>query len=205
METIVLTREQRQFSWDLAKERRQLALDNGVANERMGSQNDVDIMAWGTMAEVAVATLLAGSPDDSLDWGDPPDVVLPNGDTVEVKATTKRGYDFGLETDNPEDLGETYGVLVWPSETANALDVIGWTTVEHMREHGQHIDRGHGTHIWMSPEDLRPMQDLVSRLFFEYDIADAQRLFREDELFKGRNERQPSEHPLSPHREPTSP
>lgn len=175
--TVTLTADEVRSAHRLAHERQRVNRRNDVENERKSSDDDEAIAFMGAAGEMAVAKLLGGTADTSVDWGDPPDVRLPNGETVEVKTRRKQKYDFHIESADPADVFEDeYGILVWCTGGGRDLVVVGWTTPDHFLEHAYRKDRGHGECLWLAWQDLRPLDELMERLWFDYP-ADALGVF----------------------------
>lgn len=87
----------------------------------------MDIIRLGVMGEWAVASFLHGDIWDSADLiGEKADVIAPDGSTIEVKTTRRRGLNFILYGMDPEKFQGDYGILCWPHE--KGIELIGWIT-----------------------------------------------------------------------------
>ena len=119
----------------------------------------------GTLAELAVAKLLCIYPligiDDRRDIPDH-DLMLHNGQTLEVKYRAGGGGEFALNNDRPTSWKTDYGVLVWPGPDDMSLDIVGFMTREDFATHAYTGNLGRGLRLIYPTAMLRPIQGLMS-------------------------------------------
>ena len=74
------------------------------------------------------------------------DCVLPCGLTLQVRYRAKRGWDYALNSDNLREFKTDIGILGWPGEEKDSVEIVGWTTKAHFallahRDNFKHGDR----------------------------------------------------------------
>ena len=58
------------------------------------------------------------------------DLAMPDGRTVEVRWRGERGWDFALVKSNDDIIGADIGILMWPGDTLDEYEFVGWVTEE---------------------------------------------------------------------------
>lgn len=132
------------------------------------SKSDLQIHLEGMRAEFAASQIL----ESSLNWelligGDKNrgDLTLSDGRSVSVKFRKKRGWDFALQSANPNEFKEDLGVLVYPSDThSRALDVFGWITRDEFLKVSKIRDYKYGNRLVVGPSQMRPISDLINSI-----------------------------------------
>jgi hypothetical protein len=86
---------------------------------------------WGLKCEIAVAKILGIEIDKTIHDGDDqnPDLYY-KGIGIEVKGRTKKGWDFALLKDDIKQFKADVGVLCWPGDADNEIEVVGFITRE---------------------------------------------------------------------------
>jgi hypothetical protein len=127
----------------------------GIRDGRM-CDNGIAAHAMGLAGEAFVARLFGGSVDGASRLGGDdgaPDVVLPDGVTLNVKTRAQPGYAF-LLTPGHTSLGAHYGVLVWQVapdtyELGGIVSASEWDTV------AEPMNYGHGRRVGVRPDRMR--------------------------------------------------
>jgi hypothetical protein len=86
---------------------------------------------WGLKCEYAVAKVLGIDIDRTIHDGDDqnPDLHF-EGIGIEVKGRTKKGWDFALLKDDIKQFKSDVGVLCWPGDSDDEIEVVGFITKE---------------------------------------------------------------------------
>ncbi len=134
-ETVVVQflASERKYIDELALQRHTSNRRHGIQNRRLDpNQTDRDLDYRSMLSEYAVAKYLRLMPnkqtvfDDTCRLGD---LRLPGGDYLEVKCPRKRGSRFFIpSTKNVTDFVAAVGVLVWPTDDEDILEIMGYTT-----------------------------------------------------------------------------
>jgi hypothetical protein len=110
----------------------------------------------GLLGEWAVAKALGSEIDlqilERAGDGHEGDIVLANGETVQVKTTKQRGWAFRTLDAEGSDFRDHYGVLVWPltpglRTTGPGVQIIGWLTRDQFFRFAQIDDYGYGPRL----------------------------------------------------------
>ena len=151
--------------WPYAVKRTGRARESGITNQRKDSgRTDLQIDWMGVLAEYAVARTLGGEPLLYSPDGDRerPDILLPDGTGIEVKATMKRGYNLMVKaTGTPENAFVTingdYLILVWP-KSKREVEIVGWYRTSAFRSHAEiRSPGGKGLAAFLPWQKLMPM------------------------------------------------
>jgi hypothetical protein len=149
-----------------AKERQANKEARNVVSKRFDpSKSDYQIHLEGMRAEFAAAKVL----DANLNWellvgGDNNngDLSLKDGRTVSVKFRKREGWDFALQSENPNEFKEDIGVLVYPSNTHfRALNVCRWISREEFQQKSTKANYGYGPRLKISPTQMNPIKSLL--------------------------------------------
>jgi hypothetical protein len=153
--------------WQLARQRNQKTTRFGMHPGNWGRKSSLEIHYEGIVAELAVARLLGLDINRHIfDRGgdnQAPDLVLPDGRTIEVKFRGRKGDDFALRNTNRDSFKADLGVLVWPHDE-ESVEIAGYitrddfvancVTVNYIRKRG-------GDRLAVSSSHLRPFSELL--------------------------------------------
>lgn len=130
---IEITEDMRVRAREIAHLRNDAKVAAGIKTEKWGDKTPFQIHYEGALAELAVEKWLGTACDESFSWtgDDGYDMVLPFGWTIEVKYRDGQYSDFGLKSRDPDGFKADIGILVWPSNRENVLEIVGWTTKIH--------------------------------------------------------------------------
>lgn len=150
--------------WPYAKARTARARNRGIVNERRDpGRSDVAIDWMGVLAEYAVSKVVEGEPLLYSPDGDRerPDILLPSGSGIEVKATMKRGHNlivkaYGTPESATVTINGEYMMLVWPA-SKRSVEIVGWYRSSAFRSHAEVRSLGTGLAAWLSWKKLMPM------------------------------------------------
>lgn len=164
---VTLTEDDRQRVSDLAHARNDKKEHAGVTSRKFDdTKSELQAHYEGIEGELAVAKALKLPVDEasSLKGDSGFDLRTPQGFTIEVRRRTKRGWAFALNSDSVCDFKADIGVLVWPGEKADELDVCGWTTRVHFALKAKKANYNHGERLVLEQSDLFPMDRLVKAI-----------------------------------------
>lgn len=89
------------------------------------------------------------------------DFTLPSGLSMEIRFRTKRGWDFALNGADISYMKSDVGVLVWPGQEPNSVELMGWTSRVHLLMNGVMDDFGKGPRLLIRHDRLVPMHSLM--------------------------------------------
>ena len=143
----------RQVSKDAVGIRDGSMLPNGYEAHLLGLAGEVAVCQL-TGARMDAAERLGG--DDGE-----PDLLLPDGRTIEVKTRRSPGYAFVLPAGQTA-LRADIGVLAWLHTPVTpgfplAIEIAGWCTAADFAEYAEDMDFGHGARRGIKPRFLRRM------------------------------------------------
>jgi hypothetical protein len=152
-----------------AEERQLNKESRNVQSKRFDpSKSDLQIHLEGMRAEFAAARLLGASLNwELLTGGDKNkgDLTLSDGRTASVKFRKKRGWDFALQSANPDEFKEDIGILVYPSDKHfRALDIFGWISREDFIKNSKIRDYKYGDRLIVGPAGMNPTASLIEQL-----------------------------------------
>ena len=168
MERIVLTEAEERRCKEIALARHQRARQRGIQSYRKSSiHTDTEIDDLGVIGEYIVARTLGLGGFQAFDDDGPTrrgDVLLPNGEYLEVKTAAKPRYNFLIKEYDWEPLFQCpYGALVWKMPTPLRYSIVGWCTRDEFRQHktwAGHLPRP----CWLlSWERFHPIDELANR------------------------------------------
>jgi hypothetical protein len=126
---------ERTFSlcWKTGEARTQQAARLGLKSHRADWRSENAINALGVIGEYVALRALSDGTLDDIRVGTPDggrDIQLPCGCWMEIKTTTKMGYNFVFSGTVPpkpkEDFVSDFGVLVWSMDVERTYGVVGW-------------------------------------------------------------------------------
>lgn len=89
------------------------------------------------------------------------DCVLPCGLTLQVRYRAKRGWDYALNSDNLGDFVTDLGILGWPGEEPNSVELVGWTTKAHFALLAHRDNFKHGDRLVLAYQKLLPIEKFL--------------------------------------------
>lgn len=118
----------------------------------------------GFTGEYVVAKALNIFPDFTISLagdGGKMDLVLPNGETIEVKYPRKRERAFSLSTAKLEDFRTNYGVLCWPTADIHVVEIMGYIFRSEFVIYRHGADYGYGDRLACEVEHFHPIDGLL--------------------------------------------
>ena len=112
---------------------------HGISSNRYDmSKGEIELHVLGLSAELAFASITGLEPnfEVTLHGDGGYDFVTKDGLTIEVKYRTKRGTDFAIVAPTLDGMKADIGVLMWPRQSANEYEFVGWTTRVHASQVG---------------------------------------------------------------------
>ena len=168
VERIVLTEEEDRHCREIALKRHHLNEARGYqAHRKFDGYTDAQIHVIGIVGEYVVRRATGVGGFDSFDFNGPDkrgDILLPNGEWVEVKTGRKPRYNFLIEEPDWERLFlAEYGALVWKMRAPGHYSCVGWCSrseFAQFKEWGLHLPKP----CWLLPwERFHPIDELKKR------------------------------------------
>ena len=168
MNSIHLTEAEERRCKEIALARHQRARQRGIQSYRKSSiHTDTQIDDLGVIGEFIVARELGLGGFQAFDDDGPTrrgDILLPNGEYLEVKTTAKPRYNFLIKERDWESLFQCpYGALVWKMPATLHYEIVGWCTRDEFRQHktwADHLPKP----CWLLPwERFHAIDELKSR------------------------------------------
>jgi hypothetical protein len=130
------------------------------------SKSEWDAHYQGILGELGAARALGLDIDqEEILSGDAGvDLTLPSGLSVEIRYRTVRGWDFALNGSDVSYLKSDIGVLVWPGEIPNSVELVGWTTRVHMVKWAKSMNFGYGDRMVMPFSKMLSMSMFPGRI-----------------------------------------
>jgi hypothetical protein len=106
-----------------------------------------------------------------------PDLILPDGTTVQIKFREKPEYDFALPNTNPESFNTDIGILAARASQDLLVDdvqIIGWITRDEFLIHAttqNYTQRADGDRLAVGPSHFRPIGELLARVYSRELVA----------------------------------
>ena len=168
MERILLTEAEERRCKEIALARYQRARQRGIQSYRKSTiHTDTQIDDLGVIGEYIVAQALGLGGFRAFDDDGPTrrgDILLPNGEYLEVKTTAKPQYNFLIKEYAWESLFQCpYGALVWKMNAPSHYTIVGWCTRDEFRQ-----DKTWADHLpkpcWLLPwQRFHAINELKSR------------------------------------------
>lgn len=124
----------------------------------------VECHILGLKAEYSVAKLLGLSLDSSISLhGDNHngDIVLPNDKVVEVKYRNRKGWDFALTTDDKREFKSDIGVLCYPGDSPEKIEVHGWISRDNFFLYCEKRNYSYGPRLVVRADYFKNMSLLI--------------------------------------------
>jgi len=83
------------------------------------------------------------------------------GLSIEIRYRTRRGWDFALNGGNISFLKSDVGILVWPGEEPETIELVGWTSRIHLLGVGEIMNFGYGDRLVLEQHKMLPMSKLM--------------------------------------------
>lgn len=93
-----------------------------------------------------------------------------SGLSIEIRYRTKRGWDFALNGNNISYLKSDIGILVWPGEDHETIELVGWTTRIHLLAAGELMNFGYGDRLVLKHQNMMKMPKLL-KIFDKVAVA----------------------------------
>jgi hypothetical protein len=150
--------------------------------EAFGSENDEKKYKWiqghagrmkahifGILCEMAVGKIFNVDIDRNFYWqGDlnQGDIILPNGETIEVKGRFFKQGVFLLNSKNIKEFKADYGVLCFPAEKLDQpiINIHGYVKRDYFLKNAKIYDFSHGKKWGLEPthfRDIKILQEVV--------------------------------------------
>ena len=130
--------------WLWAKERQEAKPKRLRNAPAYGKRNDnLSIHLDGIKGEYAVAKLFCLAFENNHlpgGHGHTPDLILPDGTTIQIKYRAQRGWDYALSSDNPAEFISDIGILCWPVEDSDDIDVVGYVERDYFIRHAKRVN-----------------------------------------------------------------
>lgn len=133
MNYVELTEHEVGVCQDLAAQREQWCQENNARNYKADVASDYDIAAIGVSGEYVVMKALGVGGFGAIHVSGPNpagDVLLPNGEMIEVKTTKRPRLNFLIEAQDGGKFDAAYGALVWKMGAPRLFALAGWCTNE---------------------------------------------------------------------------
>jgi hypothetical protein len=131
------------------------------------SKSEWDAHYTGILGELGAARAL-GLPIDTRELlsGDNGIDLEIAGLSIEIRYRTKQGWDFALNGSDVSFLKSDIGILVWPGDYPNSVELVGWTTRIHILSQGEIMNFGYGDRLVLPHSktlDMSKLQNILNK------------------------------------------